>query len=153
MGGVYPSANYVIYVLNLSLDIYQDSGKLLTNFRWSPPLMKNQMNINQPVAAVNNFNNFVIQKTKTGNEQCTSTAPFLSVQLKLTDIPQSITDEYCNETKGMVENGSVLKGFGNLYLCTIYNWPNKPFQIIISGNSDGSFEGASWPLFIGFKVF
>ena len=63
------------------------------------------MNISQRVTAVNKFNNFVIPKTKAGNEQCTSTTPFVSAQLRLPGIPQSITDEIYNEAKGIVENG------------------------------------------------
>ena len=51
-----------------------------------------QIDISQRVAAVNKFNNFIIPKTKAGNEQCTSTAPIVSAQLKPTGIPQSITD-------------------------------------------------------------
>ena len=73
------------------------------------------MDISQRVAAVNKFNNFVISKTKAGNKQCTSTAPFVSAQLKLTGIPQSITDEIYNEVKGIVEDGSILKRLGNLF--------------------------------------
>ena len=37
-----------------------------------------QMNINQRVAAVYKFINFLIPTTKAENEQCTSTAPFVS---------------------------------------------------------------------------
>ena len=51
-----------------------------------------QIDISQRVAAVNKFNNFIIPKTKAGNEQCTSTAPIVSAQLKPTGILQSITD-------------------------------------------------------------
>ena len=36
------------------------------------------MNISQRIAAVNQFNKFVIPKTKAANKQCTSTAPFAS---------------------------------------------------------------------------
>ena len=61
------------------------------------------MNISQRVAAVNKFNNIVIPKTKAGNEQCTSTAPFMLAQLKLTGIPQSANDEIYNEAKGMAQ--------------------------------------------------
>ena len=61
------------------------------------------MNISQCVAAANKFSNFVIPKTKAGNEQCTSTAPFMSAQLKLTGIPQSANDEIYNEAKGMAQ--------------------------------------------------
>ena len=70
-----------------------------------------QTDISQRVAAVNKFNNFIIPKTKAGNEQCASTAPVVSAQLKLTGIPQSITEEIYNEAKGIIENGSVLKGY------------------------------------------
>ena len=110
------------------------------------------MNIRQRVAAVNKINNFVIPKTKAENEQCTSTASFVSAQLKLTGIPQSITDEIYNEAKGIVENGSVLKGFGNLFYVQNTADQNKPFQIIISDNGNGSCKGATCPRFISFKV-
>ena len=110
------------------------------------------MNIRQRVAAVNKINNFVIPKTKAENEQCTSTASFVSAQLKLTGIPQSITDEIYNEAKGIVENGSVLKGFGNLFYVQNRADQNKPFQIIISDNGNGSCKGATCPRFISFKV-
>ena len=110
------------------------------------------MNISQRVTAVNKFNNFVIPKTKAGNEQCTSTTPFVSAQLRLPGIPQSITDEIYNEAKGIVENGSVLKGFGNLFYVQNTTDQNKPFQIIISVNRNGSCKGASCPRFISFKV-
>ena len=48
------------------------------------------MNISQRVAAVNKSKNFAIPKTKAENEQCTSTAPFVSAKLKLTGIPLSL---------------------------------------------------------------
>ena len=72
------------------------------------------MNINQRLVDVSKFNNFVIPKTKAGNEQCTSTAPFVSAQLKLTGLTQSITGVIYNEAKGIVENDSAIKGFGKL---------------------------------------
>ena len=57
------------------------------------------MNITQSVAAVNKFNKFVIPNTKARNEQCNSKALFVSAKLKLTGVPQSITDEIYNEVK------------------------------------------------------
>ena len=72
------------------------------------------MNISQRVAAVNKSKNFAIPKTKAENEQCTSTAPFVSAQLKLTGLTQSITGVIYNEAKGIVENDSAIKGFGKL---------------------------------------
>ena len=110
------------------------------------------MNISQCVAAANKFSNFVIPKTKAGNEQCTSTAPFVSAQLKLTGISQSITDEIYNGAKGIVEDGSVLKGFGNLFYVQNTADQNKSFQIIISDNGNGSCKGANSPRSISFKV-
>ena len=90
-----------------------------------------QMNISQRVGAVNKFNYFVIPKTKAGNKQCTSRAPFVPAQLKLTDIPQSIIHEIYNEAKGIVENGSVLKGFWNIFF-TYKTQPTKsnPFRLL-----------------------
>ena len=76
----------------------------------------------------------------------------MSAQLKLTGIPQSITDEIHNEAKGIVENGSVLKGFGNPFYVQNTADQNKPFQIIISDGSDGSCKGATCPRFVSFKV-
>ena len=69
-------------------------------------------------------------KTKAGNKQCTSRAPFVPAQLKLTDIPQSIIHEIYNEAKGIVENGSVLKGFWNIFF-TYKTQPTKtnPFRL------------------------
>ena len=99
------------------------------------------MNISQRVAAVNKSKNFAIPKTKAENEQCTSTAPFVSAKLKLTGIPQSITDEIYNETKG----------FGNLFYVQNTTNYNKLFQIIISENGNGSCEGATCSRFISFK--
>ena len=110
------------------------------------------MNINQLVATVNNFNIFVISKTKAGNKQCTSTALFVSEQLQLTGIPQSVTDEIYNEAKGIVEDGSVLKGFGNLFYVKNTADQNKLFQMIISDNGNGSCKGATCPGFISFRV-
>ena len=72
------------------------------------------MNISQRVAAVNKFNNFVIPKAKAGNKQCASSVPFVLAELKLNGILQSIADEIYNKAKGIVQDGSVLKGFGNL---------------------------------------
>ena len=63
----------------------------------------------QRADAINRFNNFFIHKTNAENEQCTSTATFVSAQLKLTDIPQSIIDDIYNKTKGILEYGSFLK--------------------------------------------
>ena len=110
------------------------------------------MNISQLVVAVNKFNNLVIPKTKAGNEQCTSTALFVSEQLQLTGIPQSVTDEIYNEAKGIVEDGSVLKGFGNLFYVQNTADQNKLFQIIISDNGNGSCKVATCPGFISFRV-
>ena len=109
------------------------------------------MNISQRVAAVNKSKNFAIPKTKAENEQCTSTAPFVSAKLKLTGIPQSITDEIYNETKEIVGNGSALKGFGNLFYVQNTTNYDKLFQIIISENGNGSCEGATCSRFISFK--
>ena len=110
------------------------------------------MNISQCVAAVNKFSNIVIPKTKAGNEQCTSTAPFVSAQLKLTGIPQSIIDEIYNAAKGIVEDSSVLNGFGNFFYVQNTADRNKPFQIIISDDGNGPCKGATCPRFISFKV-
>ena len=77
------------------------------------------MNISQRVAAVDKFNNIVIPKNKAGNEQCTSTAPFMSAQLKLTGIPQSTTDEIYNEVKGMAQFEKDLE----IFLRTKHNRP------------------------------
>ena len=41
MAEIYLSSNYLIYALISSFDIYQDNGKLLTNFRRNSLLMKN----------------------------------------------------------------------------------------------------------------
>ena len=76
----------------------------------------------------------------------------MSAQLKLTGIPQSITDEIHNEAKGIVENGSVLKGFANPFYVQNTADQNKPFQIIISDGSDGSCKDATCPRFVSFKV-
>ena len=119
MGGIYPSANYVIYVLISSFDIYQDNGKLLPDVRRSF--------FSQRVAAVNKFNNFAIPKSKAENNQCTSTTLFVSAQLKLAGILQSITDEICSEAKGIVKKSSVLKRFGNLFYVQNTTDKNKPF--------------------------
>ena len=100
------------------------------------------MNISQRVAAVSKFKSLAIPKTKAENVQCTSTALFVSAKLKLTGIPQTITDEIYNEAKGIVENGSVLKGFGNLFYVQNTTDQNKLFQIIISENCNRSCEGA-----------
>ena len=110
------------------------------------------MNISQHVAAVNKVNNFVLPKTNTENEQCTSTTPFVSAQLKLTGITQSITDYIYNEAEGVVENGSVLKGFKNLFYVQNTINQNKHFQIIISENAKGSCKGDTFPHFILFKM-
>lgn len=44
----------------------------------------------------------------------------MSAQLKLTGKPQSIADEIYNETKGIVKNRSVLKGFKDLGIFFTY---------------------------------
>ena len=74
------------------------------------------------------------------------------MQLQLTRIPPSITDEIYNKAKGIVENGSVLKGFGNLFYVQNTTDQNKPFQTIISYNSNGSCKGGTCHRFISFKV-
>ena len=110
------------------------------------------MDIIQRVAAVIKFNNFVIPKNRAGNEQRTSTALFVSAQLKLTGTPQSIIDEIYNAAKGIVEDSSVLNGFGNFFYVQNTADQNKPFQIIISDDGNGSCKGATCPRFISFKV-
>ena len=45
-----------------------------------------------------------------------------------------------------------LKGFGNLFYVQSTADQNKPFQIIISGNGNGSCKGATCPRLILFKV-
>ena len=100
------------------------------------------------------FDNFFIPKTKAENERCTSRAPFVSPQIKkLTGALQSITDEMYNKTKGIIENGSVLKGFGNLFYIKNATDQNKHFQIITSANVNGSCRSATYPRFISFKVY
>ena len=47
---------------------------------------------------------------------------------------------------------AVLRGFGNLFYVQNTTDQNKPFQIIISVNRNGSCKGASCPRFISFKV-
>ena len=147
MGEIYLSSNYLIYVLILSFDIYQDNEKLLTNFRRNSVLMKNVItkwiSANVVLLLISSTTSS-FQKIKPGNEQCTFTAPFVSAQLKLTYVPQSITVEIYNEANEIKENGSVLKGFGDL----LY----KPFQNIISDNGNGSCKGATCLHFIPFKV-
>ena len=121
MGEIYPSANYVIYVLISSFDIYQDNGKLLPDVRLSF--------FSQRVAAVNKFNNFVIPKAKAENNQCISTALFMSAQLKLAGILHSITDEICSEAKGIVKNSLVLKRFGIFFTCKIQQTKINLFRL------------------------
>ena len=69
--------------------------------------------------------------------------------MKLT---QSITDETYNEAQRIIENDSVVKGFGYLFHVQNTTDLNKPFHIIISGNGNGSCKGATCPCFIAFKV-
>ena len=108
------------------LYIYQDNGKLLTNFLRSSLLMKNVItkwiSANALVLLISSTTSS-FPKTKAGNKQCTSRAPFVPAQLKLTDIPQSIIHEIYNEAKWIIENGSVLKGFWNIFLRTKHNRP------------------------------
>ena len=73
-------------------------------------------------------------------------------QLKVTGIPQSITNDIYNEAKGIIENDPVLKGFGNRFYVQNTNDQNKPFQIIISDISNGSCKGATCPRFALFKL-
>ena len=73
------------------------------------------MNISQRVPAINKFANFAIPKTNEKNEQCTSTASPVWTELILTHITQSIIDKIYNEAKGILGNGLVLKGFGDLF--------------------------------------
>ena len=112
MGDIYISSNYLIYVLTSNFDIYQDNRTLLTNFGRNSLMMKTLLpNEYQPTCCCCNF---VIPKAKAGNKQCASSVPFVLADLKLNGILQSITDEIYNKAKGIVQDGSVLKGFGNL---------------------------------------
>ena len=111
MGGIYISANYLNLCTYFEVSYSSGQWKSIDKFLAKFPLDEKryyQTNISQRVAAVNKFSNFVIPKIKAGNKQCTSKAPFVSTQLKLTGISQFTTDEIYNEAKGIVENGSIL---------------------------------------------
>ena len=110
MRGILPFAKYVIYVLFSSFDIYQDNGKLLTNFWRSSLLMKNV--ITKWISAnvlllLISLRTSSFQKPK---QQTSSVLPQhlrvsagtlhkinikcpWSAQLKLSGLPQSITNQ------------------------------------------------------------
>ena len=110
MRGIFPFAKYVIYVLFSSFDIYQDNGKLLTNFWRSSLLMENV--ITKWISAnvlllLISLRTSSFQKPK---QQTSSVLPqhlrvsagtlhkinikcLWSAQLKLSGLPQSITNQ------------------------------------------------------------